>query len=251
MASFAPETIAYIGSFPITNTVVHTLIVDSLIISGVVIIKKNLAVIPSFFQNAVESGMEAFYSLTESIAGDRTKKIFPYCMTFFIFILVANITSLLPGFGTIGVYHETEHGKELVPILKGATTDINTTFALSLVSVMATHIMSITSLGFKEYIGRFISLNPINLFVGLLEIVSEITKLVSLSFRLFGNIFAGEVTLATVSKMFAFVFPLPFLLLESVVSVVQALVFSALTLVFMAILTTPHHEAKEVNTHDV
>jgi len=248
MASFAAETIAFIGPFPITNTVIHTLIVDTILIGGALYLKNRLSMIPSFFQNAVEAGMEAFYSLTTSIAQERAGKIFPYCMSFFIFILIANITSLLPGFGTIGVFRQTEHGKELVPLLRGATTDINTTFALALVSVVATHIMSVSALGFREYIGRFVSLNPINLFVGLLEIVSEITKLVSLSFRLFGNIFAGEVTLTTVSKLFAFLFPIPFLLLESVVSVVQALVFSALTLVFMAILTTPHHEkAKEVS----
>lgn len=248
MASFAAETIAFIGPFPITNTVIHTLIVDTILIGGTLYLKNRLSMIPSFFQNAVEAGMEAFYSLTTSIAQERAMKIFPYCMSFFVFIFIANITSLLPGFGTIGIYREGEHGKELVPLLRGATTDINTTFALALISLAATHIMSVSTLGIKEYLGRYLSLNPINLFVGLLEIVSEITKLVSLSFRLFGNIFAGEVTLATVSKLFAFLFPIPFLLLESVVSVVQALVFSALTLVFMAILTTPHHvESKEVN----
>jgi F-type H+-transporting ATPase subunit a len=80
-----------------------------------------------------------------------------------------------------------------------------------------------------------------------LEIIGEITKVISLSFRLFGNIFAGEVVLGTVATLFAFVFPLPFLLLEFVVGFVQALVFSMLTMAFMAILTTSHHEAKEVS----
>jgi F-type H+-transporting ATPase subunit a len=112
--------------------------------------------------------------------------------------------------------------------------------------------MSITTIGIKDYIGRFISLNPIYLFVGLLEIVSEITKVISLSFRLFGNIFAGEIVLGTVSTIFAFIFPLPFLMLEVIVGLIQALVFGMLTMAFMAILTTPHHEeAKEVSTHGV
>ena len=81
------------------------------------------------------------------------------------------------------------------------------------------------------------------LFVGILELVSEVTKLFSLSFRLFGNIFAGEVVLHTISSLFAFVAPIPFLLLEGIVAFVQALVFAMLTMVFMSILTTPHEEA--------
>jgi F-type H+-transporting ATPase subunit a len=86
------------------------------------------------------------------------------------------------------------------------------------------------------------------LFVGFLEFISEITKVISLSFRLFGNIFAGEVVLATISTIFAFLFPLPFLLLEVIVGLIQALVFSMLTMSFMAILSTPHHEeSKEVS----
>jgi F-type H+-transporting ATPase subunit a len=117
-----------------------------------------------------------------------------------------------------------------------------------LVSVVATHILSIRTVGIKDYISRYISLNPINLFVGLLEIVSEITKVISLSFRLFGNVFAGEIVLGTVSTLFAFLFPLPFLMLEVIVGLVQALVFAMLTMAFMAVLMTPHHEeAKEVS----
>ena len=113
--------------------------------------------------------------------------------------------------------------------------------------------LSIRLTGLKDYISRFVSLNPINLFIGILEIISEITKIVSLSFRLFGNIFAGEVVLFTVAGIFAFLFPLPFLMLEIIVGMVQALVFSMLTMAFMAILTTPHHKenhtaAREVNT---
>jgi len=112
--------------------------------------------------------------------------------------------------------------------------------------LVATHLMSIKALGIKEYISHFISLSPILLFVGILEIISEITKLVSLSFRLFGNIYAGEVVLETISHIFAFIFPLPFLMLEAIVGFVQALIFAMLTMVFMVILTTPHSEAKEV-----
>ena len=146
------------------------------------------------------------------------------------------------------------HGKEekahLVSLNRNLTSDLNATLALALISLIATHTLSIRTLGIKEYLGRFFSLNPILLFVGILEIISEFTKIISLSFRLFGNIFAGEVVLATISSLFAFVFPLPFMFLEIIVGLVQALVFSMLTMVFMSVLMTSHHEenhAKEVS----
>lgn len=98
-------------------------------------------------------------------------------------------------------------------------------------------------MGIKGYLKKFFNFsNPILFFVGILEIVSEFSKVISFSFRLFGNIFAGEIVLLTVSSIFAFLFPLPFLLLEVIVGFVQALVFAMLTMSFMAILTTPHHD---------
>lgn len=242
MASFAAETIAQIGPLPITNTLLHTLIVDGLVISGVVYLKKRLDKIPGLLQNIFEMTVESFYSLTQSVAENRAGKIFPYFMTFFLFILVANWSSLIPGVGTVGFFH-TENGKrEFIPLIRGATSDVNLTLGLALVSIVATHMLSLKTIGLKKYLNRYFSLNPINLFIGILEIVGEITKIISLSFRLFGNIFAGEVVILTVSSIFAFLFPIPFLFLEIIVGLVQALVFSMLTMVFMAVLTTSHHE---------
>lgn len=242
MAAFAPEVITQIGPLPITNTLLHTILVDSVLISASLYISRHIQTIPKSFQSIIEPVIEAMYSLTESIATSKlaTRKIFPYVMTFFLFIFVANFTGLLPGVGTIGFFHGNE---EFVPLLRGATSDINVTLALAIISVVATHALSIQVTGFADYIARYFSFNPINLYVGLLELVAEVTKIISLSFRLFGNIFAGEIALHTISNLVAFVAPLPFLLLESIVSIVQALVFSVLTLVFMSVLTTPHHAA--------
>lgn len=239
MASFAAESIFHVGAFSITNTLLHTLLTDSILVGITFYISKRIKTIPDKLQNIIEIVIETFYNLTETIAQKRTSKIFPYFMSFFLFILIANWSGLIPGVGTIGFF---EHG-EVIPLLRSSTSDINTTLALALVSVIATHIMSLQVIGIKEYLGRFFSLNPINLFVGILEIISEITKIISLSFRLFGNIFAGEIVLLTVSSIFAFIAPLPFLLLEIIVGLVQALVFSMLTMVFMSILTTSHHES--------
>jgi F-type H+-transporting ATPase subunit a len=189
--------------------------------------------------------IEAFYEITESVANERAARIFPYLMSFFLFILLANWSGLIPGVSAIGL----KEGHTIIPFLRPATSDLNTTLGLALISLVSTHIMSIKITGIKDYLGRYISLNPLNLYIGILELVGEIVKVVSLSFRLFGNIFAGEIVLGTVSTIFAFVFPLPFLMLEVVVGLVQALVFAMLTMAFMAVLTTPHHheEAKEVS----
>ena len=119
-------------------------------------------------------------------------------------------------------------------------SDLNMTLALALVSAVLTHAFAIYYLGFLEYLKKFISLNPIFLFVGMMELVGELTKIVSLSFRLFGNIFAGEVVLTTISSIFAFVAPLPFYFLEIIVGFVQAAVFMMLTMVFMVLLSQKH-----------
>lgn len=248
MVSFAAEPIVRLGFFSVTNAFLDTLLVDALIIGLIVAVNRKMSKIPGFLQNMIEIMIQGFYSLAESVAGARASKIFPYFTTFFLFILIANWTGLIPGITAIGIYED----HKLVPFLRAATSDFNVTLALALVSAVATHAMSISTIGIKDYLARYFSLNPIYLFVGFLEIVSEVTKVVSLSFRLFGNIFAGEIVLGTVSTIFAFLFPLPFLMLEVIVGLIQALVFGMLTMAFMAILTTPHHEeAKEVSTHGV
>ena len=238
MFSFQSEVLFHLGFFKITNSAINTLLIDAILIILCVIISKNIKTIPGMFQNSVEIVIQMFYEITESVAQEKVKKIFPYFMSFFIFILLANWSGLLPGVNSIGFF---THG-ELVPLLRSTTSDLNTTLGLALVSALATHILSIRTVGLKDYLSRYFSFNPINLFIGFLEIISEITKVVSLSFRLFGNIFAGEVVLLTVSSIFSFLFPLPFLFLEFIVGFVQALVFSMLTMSFMAILTTPHRD---------
>ena len=248
MIALAAEPIFHIGNFAVTNTVINTIMVDAILIGGALYIKKNLKLIPGYFQSAIEALMEMIYNLTESVAGDRAKKIFPYFMSFFLFILVANWTGLLPVFTSIGIYEHHGHDTVLVPFMRSASTDLNVTLALALVSIIATHSMSITTLGIKEYLSRFFSFNPFNLFIGLLELVSEFTKVISFSFRLFGNIFVGEVMLAQLSTAFAFLLPIPLIMYELAVGVIQAVIFGMLTMAFMAILTTPHHqEAKEVS----
>jgi F-type H+-transporting ATPase subunit a len=249
MVSFAAEPVFKIGSFSITNTLIDTFLIDALIVAICIFAAKKFKYIPGKIQNIFEIIIQTFYNLIESVAPGRTAYMFPLVTTFFLFILLANWSGLLPGVGTIGILEHVEGKTELIPLVRAATSDINVPLALALISAVATHYLSIKLTGVKDYLSRFFSLNPINLFVGILELVLEIAKVVSFSFRLFGNIFAGEVVLVTVSSIFAFLFPLPFMLLEVIVGLVQALVFAMLTMAFIAIMTTPHHVKEHAHAH--
>ncbi len=255
--SLAAEKIFSIGPLPVTNSMLVSWIVTVGLIILAFVATRSVRLVPKGLQNFVETILEALYNLVESVAGDRAHLFFPLCATFFLFIIVGNWVGLIPGVGTVG-FHALVDGKpQFVPIFRAVTSDLNTTLALSLVSVIATQYYGIKKLGLGGYITHYfhspltgsvlvVSLGLIiGVFVGVLEVVSEFVKVVSLSFRLFGNIYAGEAVLTTVSGLFAFLAPLPFLLLEVIVGFVQATVFTMLTLVFLAIITEGHEEAHE------
>lgn len=230
----APEVLGYIGPLPVTNTLMVSWSVVGLLIIAAVFVRLNLKKIPTGFQNFMELIIETGYNTVQDLAHSKAKTFFPWVMTFFLFILVANLFGLFPGFVTITYKH--------FPLLRSINSDLNMTLSLALISVIITHFYAIKFLGFKAYLKKWFSLEMFGvfLFVGLLELVGEFTKIVSLSFRLFGNIFAGEVVLGTVSSIFAFFVPLPFYFLELIVAFVQAAVFMMLTLVFMVLLSEKH-----------
>ncbi len=133
-----------------------------------------------------------------------------------------------------------EHGTTFVPIFRPGTADLNTTMALALVSVITTQVIGVRYLGLS-YFSKFLNFsNPIMFFVGILEIISELAKIISFAFRLFGNIFAGEVLLVVISALMPLVAPLPFYGLEVFVGFIQALVFAMLSLVFFNMATQSH-----------
>ena len=136
---------------------------------------------------------------------------------------------------------EKGHSK-FVPIFRAATADLNTTLALAIISVFLTQVFGVSHLGLS-YFKKFIDFsNPINFFVGMLEIILEFAKIISFAFRLFGNIFAGEVLLAVMTYLIAIAVPAPFYALEIFVGFIQALVFSMLSLIFFNLATKSHHE---------
>jgi len=239
MIPLGSEKLFSILGLRVTDTVTGTLLTDLVIIAFVVLVYRGIKIVPGKLQNAFEMLIEYFYATTKDIAGERAGSIFPWFASFFLFIFTANILGLMPGYGLF----EVKVGGEMVPFFRAPSSDLNTTLALAVISVVATHVLSIRFTGIKGYLGRFFSLNPILLFVGFLELVAEVTKLISFSFRLFGNIFAGEMVIGKVSSLFAFVAPLPFLVLEIIVATVQALIFAALTMAFMSIFTEQHGES--------
>lgn len=240
----APEVVGHVGNFPITNSLVFSLVVTLFLALSTIIYSKKIAVIPGKFQAFLEIIIEYTYNIGEELAQSRIKTFFPWVMTFFLYVLTANFLALLPGVSTIGFYETIDGQEKFVPLLRSINSDLNMTLSLALVSVIITHYFSLKFIGVGEYLKRWFSIKMFGvfLFVGILELVAEFTKIISLSFRLFGNILAGKVLLKTAWSFSAFIVPLPFYFLEMIVAVVQAAVFMMLTLVFMVMLSEKHHD---------
>jgi F-type H+-transporting ATPase subunit a len=242
--SFFPEKLIEIHGWPISNTIIMSWLAMIILISAALLIRGRLKLVPGKLQGAAEAVVEGMENFMTTVTGDRekTKKFFPLIATFFLFILLSNWMGILPGVGSLGIWEEGPHGQILVPLFRSTNSDINSTLALAMISVLATQIFGISLVGFFKYFSRFISFKgPIDFFVGILELVAEVAKIISFSFRLFGNIFAGEVLLMVIFFLIPLIVPLPFLFLEIFVGFVQALVFSMLTLVFLTVATQKGH----------
>jgi len=180
--------------------------------------------------------------LIDSVTKNRgfSKKILPLVATLFLFITTSNLLGLLPGFlGSFFV--ETSQGR--FSLLRSPNSDLNSTFALAIISVLSMQYFSIKTLGFKSYLRKFFNLkSPIKFFVGFFELLSEFTKLLSLSFRLFGNILSGEILLLVMAFIFPYFIPVPFMILELFVGIIQAFIFAMLTLTFIKTSTIRYFE---------
>ena len=242
--SLAAETLFHIGNFNVTNSLLVTWVVMALVVLMSIYITRRLQVIPRGWQNLFEVVIEKLHDMVEATTQDKalTKKIFPLIATIFIFVVLVNWSGLLPGLGTVGL-SEIHNGKKIiVPFLRAGSADLNFTLALAIISVTAAQIIGISTIGFFKYFKKFINFGgPIKFFVGILELISEIAKLISFSFRLFGNIFAGEVLLIVILFLVPYFVPIPFLILELFIGFIQALVFAMLTLVFIKMATVEAH----------
>lgn len=247
------ETIAHIGSFEIRNTLIMAWLAMAVIFAVAYFVRRTrYREIPGRFQSLIELIVEGLFDFFASVVGDRkqTRTFFPLIATIFLFLMLANWMGILPGVGSITV-KEVEEGRTLMlPIFRSMNADVNMTLAIAIISVVSTQLFGIAALGVLPYANKFFVApwkDPIGSFVGILELIAELAKVISFSFRLFGNIFAGEVLLTVVAFLVPFVAPIPFLGLEIFVGFIQALVFALLTAVFLKMAATAHggHEGSE------
>lgn len=241
--SIKAEPIFNFFGLHVTNSLFTSIIVTILFLIIAINYNKQItASKKSGFFYFIHFIIKSVYDLFQSVLGDKIRVFFPLMLSFFLFIILQNWFGLLPGVGSIMIAIK-EHEEILhVPVFRGGNADLNTTLALALISVVMIQYYGIKFLGIKDYLKKFINFsNPINFFVGFLEIVSEISKVLSFAFRLFGNIFAGEVLLTIVAFLVPVLASFPFILLEVFVGFVQALVFSMLTTVFLSGAIAKHH----------
>jgi F-type H+-transporting ATPase subunit a len=270
------ENFLWLGPLYLVNTL-PTLAV-TIILIGVVAYFTNRSLkrsaetdlVPRGIGNVVEAILEILYNLTEGSAGKWAKAIFPWFATILIYVLFANLLKLVPGFESIGVLHphggghagelhgwylydtELSHEYTLAPFVRGISVDLNFTAALALVAVVMIQVIGFRAQG-AGYLSKFFNtrrmfkvpfFGAMDFLVGLLELISELSKILSFAFRLFGNMFAGIVLVAIVAGLLGrfSILPAMIMMFELFVGVIQAFVFGMLTMVFMAQATQGHGE---------
>ena len=265
------EPLFHVGRFEITNSLLTSWVTVLIIVTFFVVLRKKMKKVPGKLQNFFEIMMDGALSLCDQVTNDRkiSNKIFPLVFSLFLFILVSNWLGLMPILGSFG-FIATEGGHSaFVPLFRSGTADINTTLAFALLVVVASNIFGVFAIGAWKTFNKYVNLKalgsmvttvrkdpsvlivaPINFFVGILELIGEMAKVASLSFRLFGNVFAGEVLLASMSAIFAYLVPTPFLFLEVFVGLIQALIFSLLAAVYFTIAAQDHSEHEEEDGHE-
>jgi F-type H+-transporting ATPase subunit a len=269
-----------LGAVYLTNTMLAMLLVDLILVVIIILVQRAVrsgSLVPQGISGAIEALFETLFGMTESSAGEKwARVIFPYFAVIMLVVLVANLTKLLPGFETIGLLEHSNSGapiQQLAPgivtvvkgevakgegyavlgFFRGLPTDLNFTVALALFSVFMTQVIGVRAQGLKYFVAKFF--NVLNLFskpgfgvidfaVSILELISEFAKILSFSFRLFGNMFAGLVLLILIGTMLPVFAQSGVLLFELFISLIQAFVFGMLTMVFMA-QATQGHESEE------
>ena len=234
---------------PVTNTILATWLSMLVIIVVALIATRRMALAPGGLQNSFEWGLEKLLGFVEGVAGhENGRRFFPVLATIFLFVMVNAWLALFPGFGSIEIHGPEGKG---VHLLRSAGTDINTPLALAIVSFVFVEYWGISSIGLRRYLGKFFNFKQllkgkvmglVDVFVGLLELLSEFIRMVSFTFRLFGNMTAGEILLMVVMFLVPWGIALPFYGLELLVGFVQALIFAGLTLVFGTMAVAVHEE---------
>lgn len=243
--SISAEPLFHIGSFTVTNSILLAFITFVLFVLFAIFLRGNIKMIPGRVQNLFESLVDMLLGIMESVFGNRkaAEQYFPLVATIFLFVMISNWLGLMPGVGSLGLNAVHDGHEVFIPLFRAPAADLNFTIAIAIVSVLATNIFGILAIGFVKHFKKFFNAQkpfPIFSFVGILEFLSEFVKIVSFSFRLFGNVFAGEVLLIIIASLVAWIVPLPFLFLEIFVGFIQAFIFAMLTMVFIGMSVVEH-----------
>ena len=240
----APEVLGHVFGVPVTNTLITVWFVVALVAALAFLLRRKLKLIPGKVQVLAELLVGGVYDyMIEVLESEKmAKRFLPLILTIFIFILSLNWVGLLPGVDAIGFY-ALEHGEEIFkPFLHPANTDLNVTIALALVAFLAIEITGIMVLGFLKYGSKFVNFkSPLGFLIGIIELFSELARLVSFSFRLFGNIFAGKTLIVIAIFFVPFLVPVPLLAFEMFVGFIQAFIFAVLTLFFIKLAVEEPH----------
>lgn len=234
------EPIGSVFGLTITNSLLMTWIVMALLIGFAFYFRRTISLIPGKLQAGIEWLFEGVLNyMTETLENEKlARKFFPLIMTIFLFVLVGNELAFIPGVGSVGFH--TDHG--FVPLLRAPGADLNFTLALAFIAFFVIEITAIALLGAKKYSSKYFNFSSVsNFFVGLIELISNTGRIISFSFRLFGNVFAGEVMIVVAGFFVAYLLPVPLMAFEVFVGFIQAVVFSMLTLFFIKLaIMEPH-----------
>ncbi|HUY05338.1 MAG TPA: FoF1 ATP synthase subunit a [Candidatus Paceibacterota bacterium] len=236
------EQLGSVFGFPITNSLVMAWVVMALLILGAYLFSRSLSLVPGKLQAGIEWAFEGALAYMADVLESRklAERFFPLVASIFLFVAVINELEFFPGVGSLGLVHASE----FLPVLRAPTTDLNFTLALAMISFLTIEITGIASLGFFKYAGKYVNLkSPIGFAVGLIELLSNLGRLISFSFRLFGNIFAGEVMVLVAGYFLPYILPAPLMGFEMFIGLIQALVFAMLTLFFIKLAIMEPHEA--------
>ncbi|MFA7309666.1 MAG: F0F1 ATP synthase subunit A [Candidatus Paceibacterota bacterium] len=238
--AIAAERLGTLFGVPVTNALLATWIAVAFLIVLAFVMGRKLKMTPSRFQTVLEQLVEYVYDYVAVTleSRDMARRFFPLLLTIFLFIWVANLMEFIPGVGSL-----LFHGE---PLFRSVNTDLNTPLMLALVSFFVIEITGILAIGVVKYGKKFIQnpiKNPIGFAVGLVELIGELVRVVSLSFRLFGNILAGEVVIAVALYFMPYLLPVPLMMFEIFIGTLQAAVFALLTLFFIKLAITEPHEA--------
>lgn len=261
------EPIFTIGPITFTSTLLLSIIDAILVFVIFYLFSRRKKLLPGRVQGALEWLVQSMLNLCEEVAGKaKGRRFFPWVFGIFLFVLMGNLWEVIPGIETFGAINHELPGCEhatgfllvdktvsncITPWFRPPSTDLNFTLAIAVISVVVTQYYGWRMLGARAQIGRYLTLRegPIGLFVGLLEAVLEVARIISFGFRLFGNLFAGDTLLLVISFLLPVVGPIPFYFLEIFVGFIQAFVFAMLTLIFLTLGTTSHGHADPEEEH--